>query len=238
LDLSPFPDPVAKPSGEGEEESVDAYMSRLMQRIRSTGDGREGSSQTPHSWEAGSAVGQAPAMLPAEPLPQPECPLPAAQRREPASVLPHAAAPERNVNLSAMRELANFSAHSAIDRHARRALVSTMYSKLLVAAVALAACGGLSWMWMRSTPGDVTFYAALLALLVAAYWGVHYALLTGRLIFDKPGHAARLAPTAREPMPCRQTPPGQSEPAGGLDVGEVAEMVADADVVQHPHQRP
>ncbi len=212
-----------------------------MQRIRSTGDGREGASRTPHSPEGGSAASQAPAMLPAEPLPQPECLLPAAQRREPASVLPRAAAPETPVNLSAMRELANLSAQSAINRHARRTLVSTMYSKLLVAAVALAACGGLSWMWMPSMPGDVTFYAVLLALLVAVYWGywgVHYALLTGRLVCDKPSRAARLAPTPREPIPCPQALPGQSEPAGGLDIGEVAEMVADADVVQHPDQRP
>ncbi len=99
--------PVAKPSGEGEEESLDSYMSRLMQRVRSTGDGPEASSRTPPSSEPARG-----AAAPAAPPSQPECPLPASQRREPATVLPRAAAPEKHVNLSAMRELANLSAHT------------------------------------------------------------------------------------------------------------------------------
>jgi chemotaxis protein histidine kinase CheA len=202
LDLSPFPGPppaaevesslppVAEASGEGEEESLDAYMSRLMQRIRSVD--QERGTGPPQSSEPERAAPSAAARADQPSPPQPECPpMPATQRREPALVLPRAATPERSVDLSAMRELANLSAHSAISRHARRTLVSTMYSKLIVAVVALAACGGLFWMWKRLAVWEVTFYAALIALSAAIYWGVHYALLTGRLMVNKSGRVAR-----------------------------------------------
>jgi len=145
----------------------------------------------------------------------------AGPRREPASALPRAAAPETHVDLSAMRELANLSAQTAINRHARRTLVGRMHSKLIVAAVAFTACGGLFWMWQRTAPGEVTFYAALFALLVAVYWGVHYALLTGRLIVSRLGYVARDSSTGRGRM---RPPTGQDvQDASGQSAGPPAQ---------------
>ncbi|MEN6450021.1 MAG: hypothetical protein ABFC96_05990, partial [Thermoguttaceae bacterium] len=101
---------------------------------------------------------------------------------------PRATAPENRVDLSALRELANLSAHSALARHARRLMVSRMNSKLLVAGVAFASSVGLYWM-SRVLTWKVTYYAAMASLLIGVYWGMHYLLLTGRLII-KSGHVA------------------------------------------------
>jgi len=100
---------------------------------------------------------------------------------------PRSLAPERSIDISALRELANLSAQSALNRHSRNVLIQTMRSKLSVAIVALASGGGLLWLWKDFNATDATFYTALVALLVAIYWGVEYALLTGRLIISKSG---------------------------------------------------
>ena len=96
--------------------------------------------------------------------------------------------PREAIDLSALRELANLSAHSAISQHTQRVLIRTMRSKLIVAVVALLASGGLWWMWSFFGAREMTYYSALVAILVAIYWGVEYALLTGRLIISKSGH--------------------------------------------------
>ena len=67
-------------------------------------------------------------------------------------------------------------------------MINSMYSKLLVAIVALAASGTLMWLWKVKSGLQMTFYAALIALLVAIYWGLKYALLSGRLMINKSGH--------------------------------------------------
>ena len=85
------------------------------------------------------------------------------------------------------------SAHTAIDRHARRQMVSAKRSNLLVAIAGLVVGGALLWMWWAMKTGDLTFYSAMVSSLVALFWGVRYAVLTGRLIVSKSGakpHAA------------------------------------------------
>ena len=165
----------------GDEESINDYMNRLMQRVRSTSGELAPASFTPPRAEAAQLSHETPAPV-AEPS------LPAAELRESAEMSPRTVAPENRIDLSALRELANLSAHSAISRHSRQVLIHTMYSKLAVAAVALVVGGVLLWMWKSPGALQMTFYSALVALLVAIYWGVEYALLTGRLIISKSGH--------------------------------------------------
>ncbi|MEN6458300.1 MAG: FHA domain-containing protein [Thermoguttaceae bacterium] len=153
------------------EESVDAYMSRLMQRVRSS----------ENSGEPASSVSE-PAPAPAEP------PIQVSQRREPVTVLPRAAAPETHVDLSAMRKLANLSAQNNLRRHARRVLVSEMYSRLVASVIALVTGVGLFIIWKRFAAWEAAYYASLVALLVAIYTGLRYAMVTGRLIVNKSGH--------------------------------------------------
>ena len=163
---------------DADEESVDAYMARLMQRIRSAED--ESESRSPAASQAkpeNPAVGS-PVAAP-QPQVTPQCEL--------SELPPRAVPPEKRIDLSALRELANLSADAAINQHSRQVLIRTMASKLLVALVALLAGGGLLWMWRLAGAEQLTFYSGLLALLIAIYWGVEYALLTGRLIISKSG---------------------------------------------------
>jgi hypothetical protein len=86
-----------------------------------------------------------------------------------------------------MRELANLSAHNAIDRHARRLLFSAATRRLLVAVIGLAAGTAMLWMWWTIAPYDFALYGAVASLLVALLWGIRYAVLTGRMIVTKSG---------------------------------------------------
>ena len=112
---------------------------------------------------------------------------------------PRAAAPAKHIDLSALRELANLSADSALSEHAHRVLVNAMRSKLIVAFVALASGAGLWWMWHTFGARETTLYASLAALLVSIFWGVEYAVLTGRLIVNKSGHLALRHSPGEEP---------------------------------------
>ena len=109
------------------------------------------------------------------------------EQLELSEVLPRASAPEKEIDWVALRELANLSAHNAISRYARRMLVNNMYSKLVVAIVALVTGMVLLWMWLQLDTKEITFYSAVMAFFVAAFWGIQYARLTGRLIVNKSG---------------------------------------------------
>ena len=97
-------------------------------------------------------------------------------------------APAKPINMEALRELANLSAKNAINQHARRTLIRAMYGKLTVVAVAFVASVGLFWQWSQYGACEMTFYSSLLAIVVALFWGLEYAYLTGRLIIKKSGH--------------------------------------------------
>jgi hypothetical protein len=101
---------------------------------------------------------------------------------------PRSDAPERSVNLAAMRELANFSAQAAISKHARKQLISATRVKLMVAVVALAAGGGLLSFYFSGTTTPWILYAGVAAFLIGLFWAVQYAILTGRLVVSRSGH--------------------------------------------------
>jgi hypothetical protein len=166
-----------------EEESVDQYMARLMQRIRSAEDDFE--SKSPGVSQTEPSRGSREGPVAGRPVAPPKAQL--TPQSEPVAISRRAAAPEKKIDLSALRELANFSAQAAINVHSRRVLIRTMGSKLLVAIVALLASTALLSMWKLAGAREIAFYSGLLALLIAIYWGVQYALLTGRLIISKSG---------------------------------------------------
>ena len=181
--------PPATAVAHGEEESIDDYMSRLMQRVRSKpGEAGPASSAPPRSEPQVARQPQANAAKDPAPTAQPVLPKPAASASKPLKMSPRSAAPENRIDLSALRELANFSARNAISRHSRKLLINTMRSKLVMAIMALAAGGGLFWMWQQYGAVEMTLYYSLAAVLVAVYFGVQYALLTGRLRINERGH--------------------------------------------------
>jgi hypothetical protein len=66
-------------------------------------------------------------------------------------------------------------------------MVRTMYGKLFLAAAALIAGIGLLWLWKVYGASETTLYASVIAIVVALFWGLQYAILTGRLIVTKSG---------------------------------------------------
>ena len=107
---------------------------------------------------------------------------------------PRAVAPERTIDLSAMRELANFSATAAIETHARGRLIRASGGKLLVAVVAAVCAGVLCWHAVYLDRGPLTLYSAAASFIIALYWSFRYLILTGRIIAAGPDDASPGAP--------------------------------------------
>ena len=185
--------PQAAPQHGGEEESIDDYMTQLLERLRK-GSGSpaparrvEAPVPTPapvRAAEPARAVPKEPEVADAETSPHAPT---AAPRPAAVETAPHATAPETQVSMAAMRELANLSAQSAISRHNRWQMVRTKRGKLLIVLQGLIIGGALLWMWGR--PGARVFIlcGAVASFLTAAVWGIEYAVLTGRAIRDKFG---------------------------------------------------
>jgi hypothetical protein len=164
-----------------EEESIDEYMARLLERVRAGTAGSttaEGSIEIPAETESGGPA-------PPEASEGVEPAAVSADRGSPLPIAPRVAAPEDSASIRAMRELANLSAWTAIDRHVRRRLLRSSGAKLFGVLLTLLCSGAMIWMWLYVGAGDLTLYSGLLGLAVALFWGAQYLILTGRLIFRR-----------------------------------------------------
>jgi hypothetical protein len=160
-----------------DEESIEQYMAKLMQRVRGEGP-RVAASQAPvPSAAAPSTVhdepppptvvtGQAQPLTPATSPPLPEARPEfltslGTVRRQPITA-------ENSANLEALRALANETARKAISTHALQKHRRDAVTKVIVAALA----GMTSIFVMLEAPGwlDLQFITACVSLLVAAYW--------------------------------------------------------------------
>ena len=225
-------------SSDADDESVDEYMADLLRRVRGES---EGASQ-PADAATQSKREKVKRPVPYESVVADEQSIDAtaSERSEPskrsrASLAPRARAPEDMAGLTAMRELANSTARTAVDRHARQVLEQAQKSKLLVAFVGAAMGAALFWMWSGKDGQPLTYYAALVSLLIAGLWLVQYAILTGRLIVSKSGHLD-VQRGAEQPSKSQaefeQLAGGvgqrdESEPGDQGDKGEVAPSQAD-----------
>jgi hypothetical protein len=182
---------AASPStGAEEEESIDDYMTRLLQRVRNGNDPAPPAA----TWSAKSTPAKSAAPKPSAPKPAAqarpsvEVPYPRAatgKSRESVKLSPRAVAPETVADLSAMRELANYSAQHAIDRSHRRMLGRAAPIKLLLAFLALLATGLLLWKWTHL--GDTALvYGASVTLIAALLWGLQYLKLRVPMLHRKP----------------------------------------------------
>lgn len=178
------PPPFPLPTDEEEEESIDAYMSRLMDRVRATtGVSRRESYQPPRSQPE----------EPPQPVPRAEQP-PAAkqaapQQPKPTKMTRRAVAPEKQADLSAMRELANLSAKTAIHRYAQFQRTFARRAQLLIASVGLIVGGLLLWTWWAKGTSPLTLCAAMVGFIVFLFWVVRYARLTDRAVAGETGKA-------------------------------------------------
>ena len=98
-----------------------------------------------------------------------------------------AVVPETQVQIRALRELANASARSAIICHTRRKMLLTTGDKLLVTVVGLLTCTALLWLWRSPGTSNVTGYAILASLLVAILWGTRFANMAKHVMVDRLG---------------------------------------------------
>jgi hypothetical protein len=112
--------------------------------------------------------------------------------------------------MTALREVANVAARTAIARHGRRQLLRLSSAKLpvmMLAAVCGAAMIGMCWFFRAS---EVTFYGGLVILFVALVWGAQYAILTGRLLVGKSRRPQWHSQEQTQPAENDQGPPGAS----------------------------
>jgi len=211
----------AAQSAQAEDAVLDEYIKRLMERLSSTPgekNGRQTSTLEPTTKNSPPAHLQESNRRSGETTIASDRPNSVASEEvEPAPARPRAVAPERHIDFSALRELANLSAYNAITRYSRRLLVSSMFSKLFVTGVALFAGAVLLWQWKSSSGWELTFYAGLIALLIAVYWGVQYALLTGKLIISKSGHIDWNISSHPRPRKVSAEPKPQSDPSGHIE---------------------
>lgn len=188
-------EPVQRSSGSGQsspathagndEESIDDYMARLLERVRGV------ASETPYAAESSRrGCREEPPSREAVPIrSEAEAPAPrvaSGKRREPVELSPRAVAPEKFVDLTAMRELANLSAQNAIDHHSRKVLRRVVLTKLIVSLMGLVAGGALLWTW-RNASSQLAFSAAMASFVVALFWGIQYYVLVAPRLWRRRG---------------------------------------------------
>lgn len=151
---------IASEAEGDEEESIDTYMAKLLARAR----------------QQGGVAPPSPTAKRAEPKPVAAAvAVPSAEEAEPVATLrrERAKAAELNHDMAAMRELANLSARSAIDRHARSQQKHSFGAK--VGLVIVAICSGSFILALEAPQGSVYWYAALASFAIAVLWGAQVA---------------------------------------------------------------
>jgi hypothetical protein len=141
------PAPLAPPAatGPGDEESIESYMERLMQRVRGDGSKPSAAASQPASHFAPEPS------VPAS-VAESKTPPPPTDARPPQEFLPRSQAPEASANLAAMRELANSAARSAIATHQQKHTSKRATGKLIGSLVVLALSLGLVFVaWQASS---------------------------------------------------------------------------------------
>jgi hypothetical protein len=172
---APAPEP-----GSEEDESIEVYMNRLLQRVRGDDIGSSYRAPAPATRTVGPPTRTSPAPAlrpaPAAPAPKPEAasrssasgPAPPSETMSPEEFVPRSQAPERSERLAAMRDLANSSARSAIGRYTRtRWLVNALIRLGLTAGAAAA-----SFLLILFSPGapKLALPGAALAAAASVFW--------------------------------------------------------------------
>jgi len=129
-------------SEEEDEDSIEAYMNRLLRRVQ--GDGESLEAPMPETISVSTSQSNLLSQT-SEPSTESEQDTTAATETHPidadAPLVPRSQAPERNQNLSAMRDLANSSARSAISRSARVQSRDTQIQAMVSFGCAVGALG-------------------------------------------------------------------------------------------------
>lgn len=176
---------TAQPKSEEneEEDSIEAYMQRLLQRVRGNSDtvsGTPAESAAPKPVPAKSVTQKIERARLTEPAkPQPAEPKTTTDFVKETSAVetksstdefvPRQAAPERNKGIAAMRELANSTARTAIEKSDRRKLAAQAFFKAAVVLIGLG--GGFLLLLLNGLRPNMALVGAISGFGVAALWG-------------------------------------------------------------------
>jgi hypothetical protein len=202
LSLLAQPSP-AKPSllntpakDDDSDDSIESYMSRLMQRLRTSDD------EEPSPKKTGSATNRASSNSTSKAAPTPP-PAPKPTDSKPLTSLseisPRSQAPEMSSSLAAMRELANSAARGAIETHRTRNKQERVNLRTINTLMALLAAAGFTFLWSRT--GSML---ALGGISLSLLWAIGSSLLaaTQSLMLRKAkGKANRIEQVAEEAQP-------------------------------------
>ena len=159
------PESLASPGEEhhDDDESIDAYMQNLLQRMRSKQSG--GHEPAPAKVEAPK-----PEVKP-EPVPEPEPVKPITHEE----FIPSRNAPEQTSDIKKLRELANQTAKAAIDSATVNRWERLCRSKLVVSILALGA--GFTMHYLSPGYMSIGFAGACLAYVVTVFWWLQSAVI-------------------------------------------------------------
>lgn len=149
--------PVAH--GDHDEESIDAYMERLLQRVSSGGGEVTGAmAVAEHLQKARAQASKKKEVRDPEPDGKFE-------------YTPRVAAPEKSTDLTALRELAMTSANANIQSYHAATKAKSANEKWVVVVVAILCAIGLLYICVNYQ-SNWTFLAAGAAFVVALYWAI------------------------------------------------------------------
>jgi hypothetical protein len=161
-----------------EEESIEQYMAKLLERVR--GESSSGwaaavappvtPSNAPAAVRQGSLAAQSAPLAVAHPAPLQDAQSTAAgiHRTAARELVRSKASAAPATDLGALRALANETARMAISRHELRKLRRNAVTKVIVSTLA-----GMTSLWLMLDSPDwrnIQFITACVSLLVAAYW--------------------------------------------------------------------
>jgi hypothetical protein len=199
------------PGGGEDEDSIEEYMSSLLQRLRG-----------PSEPSAQSAVEP---ITPRQPIT--EIPLQSELRHDPlpaesdGGYVPRSHAPEIGTSLAAMRELANNNARTAIATHRRTSLSNRARHNFWGSMAVLCLAGSMGLIFC-----DNHLIAGLgigVSVFAVVFWAVQAVTVSHMMRRTDEGEG-------------NEDSRADLESAGRTDVVEVSEMVSDADVVEQPTQ--
>jgi hypothetical protein len=172
-------DPSVASAKNEDEDSIEQYMAKLLQRVRGDSQGNKAASEQPSRMPLNAPTakpaerpgGTAELLVTTAPESRVEGDVEAVdvQAADSGKLLKRRiSSPAPTTNLGALRALANETARLAISRHELRTLRRNAVTKTIVATLA-----GMTSLWLMLNSPDwrnVQFLTACGALLVAAYW--------------------------------------------------------------------
>lgn len=173
------------PLAESDEESIDDYMARLMNRVQGTSDSGAAPVVSRPTRDESARKSTSKPVVSAAPSEPPS-----------GEYSPRSAAPEQSHNLAAMRELANESARSAIRTHEKRSGKERHVGHLLSATVLVLLSAPMLWLaWQFHS---WLFAGSFVVTVGLAAWWLRVTFLAACCLLKSACKSAVL-PTPSEP---------------------------------------